>query len=104
MESNHKAVTEKVEEIRKAILWAGGLVISIMLSVLGWAVLQQISANEAQKQELQQQIKLLQETDRARLLQLENDQLSASAAETAGSTLGGAKGVDLSDRSAPNRR
>lgn len=104
IESNHKAVTEKVEDIRKAILWAGGLVISIMLSVLGWAVLQQISANEAQKQELQQQIRLLQESDRARLLQQQNDELSARAAEAVGSSVGGGQLVDLGDGRAPDGR
>lgn len=99
MATNHKAMADKVEDIRKAILWAGGIVISVMLSVLGWAVLQQINANEAQKQGMEDQIRILQESERARALQERNDELTSSAAEASGVTVSRGERLDfLEDR------
>lgn len=56
-----KTLAEKISSIEKAIKWAGTLIVSIMLTVLGWAVTQQISANESQKNELKQQVLLLEQ-------------------------------------------
>lgn len=74
MLNNHIMVTklemknlgDAVGRLESAIKWAGGLVVSLILGVLGWAVLQQINTNETQKREMQQQINLLKEQEAAR--------------------------------------
>ena len=50
MEDNHKEVSDKVDQLLSGLKWAGGLIVSLLLSVLGWSVLQQINANEAQNE------------------------------------------------------
>jgi cytoskeletal protein RodZ len=67
IETTHKDTGEKIDKIESAIKWAGGLIVSLMLTVLGWAVLQQINANESQKKEMAQQIELLQQQENARV-------------------------------------
>ena len=66
IEDTHKETNEKIDKIESAIKWAGGLIVSLVLSVLGWAVLQQINANESQKKEMAQQIELLKQQESAR--------------------------------------
>lgn len=67
-------ISGDITELKNALKWAGGLIISLMLSFMAWAALQQYNANETQKRELQEQVKLLQsqeqaQADRARILQ-----------------------------------
>ena len=52
-------VTSLVRMVVSILKWAGGLIVSLLLTVLGWSVVQQVNANEAQKQDLQRQIQLL---------------------------------------------
>lgn len=79
-------VETKIDRLESGLKWAGGLIVSLVLTVLGWAVVQQINANEAQKKEMAQQIELLQQQERARV-QARSEILSrlppAGAAEAA---------------------
>jgi hypothetical protein len=70
----HADTSGRIDEIKNAIKWAGSLIITLMITVLGWAVVQQLNANEAQKDEMRRQIILLQQQEIAR-------KLSASASE-----------------------
>jgi len=90
-DERHAVVAEKVTRLESAIKWAGGLIVSLVLTVLGWAVLQQINANEAQKKDMQQQIKLLEEQERARNHVRSEilERLPPSTAEAASASLGG---------------
>jgi hypothetical protein len=54
-----------IQELRGALKWAGGLIISLMLSFMGWAALQQYNANEQQKKDLETQVQLLEREDKA---------------------------------------
>lgn len=69
VETNTKidGTNSKIDEIKSALKWAGGLIVSLILTVLGWAVAQQLNSNEAQKKDMQQQIQLLQQQERARV-------------------------------------
>ncbi len=62
----HEKLADSFAELKKFLTWAGGLIFSIMLSFMGWAVLQQYSSNESQKRDLQTQLNLLKEQDRSR--------------------------------------
>jgi hypothetical protein len=55
----HQAVVDVIARLESALKWAGGIIVSLTLTVLGWALLQQINANEAQKKDMQQQLDLL---------------------------------------------
>lgn len=55
--------TEKIEEIKSILKWAGGLIVSLILTVLGWSAVQQFEANQARQDELQQQIELLEQRE-----------------------------------------
>lgn len=90
IDETHKETNEKIDKIESAIKWAGGLIVSLVLSVLGWAVLQQINANESQKKEMAQQIELLkqQEAVRAQTRTEILSRLPPRTAETAGATDG----------------
>ena len=65
----HQAVLNMIARLESALKWAGGLVVSLTLAVLGWALMQQVNANEAQKKDMQQQLDLLraQTAERERL-------------------------------------
>lgn len=66
LDVTHSITNTKIERVESAIKWAGGLIISLMLTVLGWSVLQQINANESQKKEMAQQIELLRQQEATR--------------------------------------
>jgi hypothetical protein len=73
-----------IARIESAMKWAGGLIITLLISVLGWAVVQQINANEAQNRELRQQMILLQQQQ-----QQERLDSAARASQAAGASVGG---------------
>lgn len=85
----HATVVANLARLENALKWAGSIIISLMLTVLGWAVVQQINANEAQKKDMQQQLELLQ----AQEIQRRLDQTSAEAraAESAAAARRGIK-------------
>lgn len=66
IDTTHTETNTKIDKIESAIKWAGGLIVSLVLTVLGWAVIQQINANESQKKEMQQQIELLKQQEATR--------------------------------------
>jgi hypothetical protein len=63
----HQQVLEGQARIERVLKWAGSLVVSLTLSALAWALVQQINANEAQKRDMAASIKLLEEAQKARL-------------------------------------
>ncbi len=67
IDTTHADTNTKIDKIEAAIKWAGGIIISLMLTVIGWAVMQTLNANEAQSKEMKQQIELLQQQERARV-------------------------------------
>jgi hypothetical protein len=67
-------VVSSIEELKNILKWAGGLIVTLMISFMSWSALQQYNANEAQKRDLQHQITLIKsqetaEQDRQRILQ-----------------------------------
>jgi cytoskeletal protein RodZ len=66
--AEHRAASEvqlnslktSVTEIKSMLTWIGGVIISLIIGVLGWSLVQQFAANEAQKTALQLQITQLQ--------------------------------------------
>lgn len=66
-EARHKSLAENFGELKGQLKWVGGLVVSLIMSAMGWMLLQQNASNETQKKDLQTQVKLLQEQDRARI-------------------------------------
>ena len=79
-------LTKALEEIKSLMKWAGSLTISLIIGVLAWSLVQQYQANEQQKRDLEQQIRLLQEQERTRAIAEENrrvlqDQLTPGASE-----------------------
>jgi hypothetical protein len=95
MDSNHESVSEKIDQIQSGLKWAGTLIITLLLSVLGWSVLQQINANEAQKAELQNQIELLRASQRADNLSVQNARLQAGTSEAAGEAISDGQNIGL---------
>lgn len=89
IETTHNETNEKIDKIESAIKWAGGLIVSLMLTVLGWAVVQQLNANEATKKDMSQQIKILEQQEaaraatRAEILSRLPEPRTAEAADTA---------------------
>jgi len=88
--SRHQKLAEIVGEMKNMLKWAGGLVVSIMLSFMAWALLQQYNSNESQKKELQTQLNLLKEQDRQRVEYRQEvlSRLPPSASETPHTTAG----------------
>lgn len=83
-EVKHGELARSLSKIESLLKWAGSLIISLILGVLGWSLLQQITNNAQQQKDLQAQIKLLEQQERARVLQQpEQRVLPPSAAETA---------------------
>jgi hypothetical protein len=88
---NHVSLTEvkltnmekSISRIESALKWAGGLIVSLLLTVLGWAVIQQINANESQKNELRQQQILLQQQLQQEEERVESATRAAEAAAAA---------------------
>jgi len=72
--ANHKMITEikldnvlkVVAELKSQLKWAGGLIVMLFISTLTWSLTQQYNANEAQKKDMQQQLDMLREQERAR--------------------------------------
>jgi hypothetical protein len=91
LDTTHAESNTKIDKIESAIKWAGGLIVSLVLSVLAWAVLQQINANESQKKEMAQQIQLLQSQERARVEARSEilERLPPRAPEPTDTTVGG---------------
>jgi cytoskeletal protein RodZ len=58
--AQHFALKESVGELKSMLTWIGGVIISLIIGVLGWSLVQQFAANEAQKTALQLQITQLQ--------------------------------------------
>lgn len=73
-----------IGDLRNILKWAGGLIVSLMLSFMAWALLQQYNANEAAKNDLQQQLNLLRTQQEQRRL----EQLPPSAPQPAVTTDG----------------
>lgn len=94
VEEKHTAVLSVIGELKSILKWAGGLVVMLFISTLTWSLAQQYSANEAQKKDMQQQLDILREQERARNAS-RADILSRlpppSAAETTSSASGVAK-------------
>lgn len=67
IDTTHAETNSKIDKIEGAIKWAGGIIISLMLAVIGWAVTQTLSANESQSKEMKQQIELLKQQESARV-------------------------------------
>lgn len=67
VETKHSVMEAAVNKLESALKWAGGLIVSLMLTVLGWALVQQINANEAQKKDMQQQLDLLKAQEAQRM-------------------------------------
>jgi len=66
VEEKHQAVLTVIGELKSILKWAGGLVVMLFISTLTWSLAQQYSANEAQKKDMQQQLDILREQERAR--------------------------------------
>jgi hypothetical protein len=66
-EERHDVLTGMVTRLESALKWAGGLLISLILTVLGWSLLQQVNANESQKKDVQQQLDLMKAAEIQRL-------------------------------------
>lgn len=57
----YKNINASIAELKAIVKWAGGLIISLIITVLGWSLVQQLNANEAQKKWMADQIILLQQ-------------------------------------------
>jgi len=66
VEEKHKAVLGVIGELKSILKWAGGLVVMLFISTLTWSLAQQYNANESQKKDMQQQLDILREQERAR--------------------------------------
>lgn len=67
--TEHKSLTDSLVEIKSLMKWAGSLIITLIIGVLGWSLVQQYQANEQSKKDLEAQIKLLQEQEKTRAAQ-----------------------------------
>lgn len=68
IEDSAKNTNMKIDRVESVIKWAGSLLVTLLLSVLGWSVVQQITANQMQQQELKRQIELLEAQEQVRVL------------------------------------
>lgn len=93
MEQRHAQQDANVKELTSTLKWAGGLIVSLVLAVLGWSLVQQYNANESTKTDLQQQLNLLksQEAERNRFRDEIRTQLTPGATETPSASGGVAK-------------
>lgn len=84
--ANERSVKQEkgFEEVKSILKWAGGLIISLILTVLGWALVQQVNANDAQRSDMKQQLELIRERE---VLRLENIQLQSTASDEAKAAL-----------------
>lgn len=112
--ANHKMVTDikldglvkLVAELKSQLKWAGGLIVMLFISTLTWSLNQQYNANEAQKKDMQQQLTILREQERARNASRAEimSRLPPSAAQPADTTVSGAEFRDLQGRDPNDRR
>lgn len=58
-------VVTSLAELKRVMQWAGGLIVTLMISFMSWSALQQYNTNERQKDELAQQIRLIQSQEQA---------------------------------------
>ena len=103
--NNHKMVTdlkltaiaETVDEMKAQQKWFIGLVVMLFISTLTWSLAQQYNANEAQKKDMQQQLELLKEQERARNSTRSEilSRLPPGGSEAAGAASGVVEGRDL---------
>lgn len=87
-------VASSIDELKNILKWAGGLIVTLMISFMTWSALQQFNANEAQKADLQQQLDIIksQETaqkDREEMLRQLQKDLGASGTVTSVPANGG---------------
>lgn len=68
MHTRDAATAAALAEIKSLMKWAGSLIISLIIGVLGWSLVQQYQANEQQKKELESQLRILQEQERSRII------------------------------------
>lgn len=59
-DERNAAIIQSIKEIKSILTWVGGTMITMILSVLAWSLLQQYNANEAQQRALQEQVYTLQ--------------------------------------------
>lgn len=59
-EERNASLVASVKEIKSILTWVGGTMISMILAVLAWSLIQQYNANDAQQKALQEQIVALQ--------------------------------------------
>jgi cytoskeletal protein RodZ len=65
---NHKMVSElvvkgvdkKIDTLISLLKWVGTLIVTSVLGVLAWSLVQQWNANEAQRQNIEEQVRLIQ--------------------------------------------
>lgn len=58
-------LNKSIEELKSILKWAGGLIVSLMISFMAWALLQQYNANEQAKTDLKQQVEILRQNKEA---------------------------------------
>lgn len=99
LEEKIETVTGATKRLEGALKWAGGLIISVMIAVMGWSFVQQVNANEATKTELAHQVDLLKTQEQARVQYREEvlSRLPAGAAQTGDATNGLGQNADLRD-------
>lgn len=66
IDSNHDDLKKAQDRQENILKWAGGLILMLFISTLTWSLTQQYNANESAKKELQQQVELLKDQERAR--------------------------------------
>lgn len=59
-DERHAVLQTSVQELKTMVSWIGSVMITLIIGVLGWSLVQQWNANEAQKRALQDQIIELQ--------------------------------------------
>lgn len=60
-DERHAGLEKSIAELRSILVKVGGFIISLIISVLGWSLLQQYNANETQRVALQEQVHTLQQ-------------------------------------------
>jgi DNA repair exonuclease SbcCD ATPase subunit len=80
-------ISKSIEELKNILKWAGGLIVTLMISFMSWSALQQYNANETQKRDLQNQVELLRsnqnaDKDREKILRELRRDLDASGTIT----------------------
>lgn len=87
-------VVASLDELKNILKWAGGIIVTLMISFMSWSALQQYNANESQKRDLQQQLTLIKnqedaDAERQQLLDQLRKELSPGASITPVTPSGG---------------